>query len=177
MLFGLTINGRGKMRKALLLAALAGMSWSAASVASADYFLEIKGIAPSSGSGPLYLKVRSTGDLDGDGLPDDAVLRITCAAGKIAASHLAALPRDAASGQASGKRMHQPATFVKEWGPSSPQLMSYKPGYDLKSNTKARMAAGSDGWTSVTLSGVDGLCPAAEAAAKATKSRSNIQNN
>ncbi len=31
-------------------------------------------------------------------------------------------PRDVASGQASGKRTHQPVTFVKEWGPSSPQF-------------------------------------------------------
>jgi type VI secretion system secreted protein Hcp len=31
-------------------------------------------------------------------------------------------PRDAASGQASGKRQHQPVVFVKEWGAASPQL-------------------------------------------------------
>ncbi len=32
-------------------------------------------------------------------------------------------PQDAASGQASGKRQHQPIKIVKEWGASSPQLM------------------------------------------------------
>ncbi|GAC1456109.1 MAG: hypothetical protein PVSMB1_05710 [Gemmatimonadaceae bacterium] len=31
-------------------------------------------------------------------------------------------PRDLASGQASGKRQHGALSFVKEWGPSSPQL-------------------------------------------------------
>jgi type VI secretion system secreted protein Hcp len=31
-------------------------------------------------------------------------------------------PRDAASGQASGKRQHQPIKFTKEWGAASPQL-------------------------------------------------------
>ncbi len=31
-------------------------------------------------------------------------------------------PRDAASGQASGKRQHSPVTFVKEWGASTPQF-------------------------------------------------------
>ncbi len=31
-------------------------------------------------------------------------------------------PRDAASGQASGKRQHGAVTFTKEWGPASPQL-------------------------------------------------------
>src|SRR5689334_16128763 len=31
-------------------------------------------------------------------------------------------PRDMASGQASGRRQHQPVVFVKEWGAASPQL-------------------------------------------------------
>ena len=33
-----------------------------------------------------------------------------------------AIPRDAASGQATGKRMHRPVVFTKEWGASSPQF-------------------------------------------------------
>jgi type VI secretion system secreted protein Hcp len=31
-------------------------------------------------------------------------------------------PRDAATGQASGKRQHKPITITKEWGAASPQL-------------------------------------------------------
>ncbi len=31
-------------------------------------------------------------------------------------------PRDAASGQATGKRMYAPITFTKQWGAASPQL-------------------------------------------------------
>jgi type VI secretion system secreted protein Hcp len=31
-------------------------------------------------------------------------------------------PRDVATGQASGKRQHQPVTITKEWGAASPQL-------------------------------------------------------
>ncbi len=31
-------------------------------------------------------------------------------------------PRDVATGQASGRRQHQPVVFVKEWGAASPQL-------------------------------------------------------
>jgi type VI secretion system secreted protein Hcp len=31
-------------------------------------------------------------------------------------------PRDAATGQASGKRTHHPVSFVKAWGPSTPQF-------------------------------------------------------
>jgi len=31
-------------------------------------------------------------------------------------------PRDIATGQASGKRQHNPVSFTKEWGPSSPMI-------------------------------------------------------
>ena len=31
-------------------------------------------------------------------------------------------PRDAASGMATGRRTHQPVSFVKEWGAATPQL-------------------------------------------------------
>jgi type VI secretion system secreted protein Hcp len=47
------------------------------------------------------------------------------AAGKIkglAFHYEVASPRDAASGQASGKRQHSPVSFVKTWGAASPQL-------------------------------------------------------
>lgn len=43
------------------------------------------------------------GDLDGDGKLDRVLA-----------------PRDIATGQASGKRMHKPFTITKEWGASSP---------------------------------------------------------
>ena len=33
-------------------------------------------------------------------------------------------PRDAASGMATGKRVHHPVSFVKQWGASSPQFFS-----------------------------------------------------
>ena len=33
-------------------------------------------------------------------------------------------PRDAASGMATGRRTHQPVSFVKEWGAASPQLFT-----------------------------------------------------
>jgi type VI secretion system secreted protein Hcp len=33
-------------------------------------------------------------------------------------------PRDAATGQASGKRQHQPVTIVKPWGAASPQALT-----------------------------------------------------
>ena len=127
-------------------------------------------------AGPLSLKVHA-GDLDGDGAADDAVLRITCANGAISeSSYWLSGPRDAASGQATGKRMHKPVTFIKEWGAASPQLMKMKPTYDVKTLKGARMS-GSDGWTPISLSATDGMCAATTEAARATKTRSNIQNN
>jgi type VI secretion system secreted protein Hcp len=37
-------------------------------------------------------------------------------------SYGVAVPRDETTGQASGKRMHRPVVFTKEWGASSPQF-------------------------------------------------------
>ena len=36
--------------------------------------------------------------------------------------HTISVPRDAASGQSTGKRQHAPITIIKEWGAASPQL-------------------------------------------------------
>ena len=128
-------------------------------------------------AGPLYLQAHA-GDLDGDGAPDDAVLRLACAGGELRAAHYnVKSPRDSASGMASGKRTHHPVTFVKEWGASTPQLSKRTVGYNVKENKGARMAADAGGWTAISLSNADGLCADAAAAVKATKTRSNIQNN
>jgi type VI secretion system secreted protein Hcp len=40
----------------------------------------------------------------------------------VAFSYGVIVPRDTATGQASGKRQHQPVVFTKEWGASSPQF-------------------------------------------------------
>jgi hypothetical protein len=125
---------------------------------------------------PAYLEVHA-GDLDGDGRPDDAYLRLTCTDGKLQqASYEVKSPRDVATGQASGKRQYAPIKIVKEWGAASPELSKIKPQYDIKTlKGNERMA---DGWTAITLNNSDGLRAATEAAAKgAVKSRSNIQNN
>lgn len=127
------------------------------------------------GNGPYYLDVHA-GDLDGDGLPDDAYLRLVCADGRLQQASYEVKPRDSASGMATGKRMHKPLTVVKEWGPASPQLLALKPTYDVK-KLKGNERAAAEGWTQMSLANADGLCTAAEAAAGAVKSRSNIQNN
>jgi hypothetical protein len=151
---------------------------TAASAAGDEHYLQIKGVGRDGPTGPLYLQ--ATGDLDGDGVGDEAIVRLMCTGGELSsADYQVKGPRDAASGMASGKRTHKPVTFVKEWGPATPQLMAMKPTYDVKKveGTGAKTMA-EDSWHQVTLANAGGLCPAAEAAAaKITKSRSNIQNN
>jgi hypothetical protein len=127
--------------------------------------------------GPLYIEVQA-GDLDGDGVSDDAYLKLICADGKLQqALYQVKGPRDSASGQASGKRMHKPVTFVKEWGPASPQLLTVKPTYDVKTlKGNERVAADPEGWAPLSLSSGDQLCSVLTQQ-RITKSRSNIQNN
>nr|NUR38271.1 hypothetical protein [Sphingomonas sp.] len=126
-------------------------------------------------SGQLYLQVHG-GDLDGDGISDDAVLKLVCAAGKLTSASFVVAPRDSSSGMPTGKRQHSPLTIVKDWGAASPELREMKPSYDVKAIKAGRVAA--DGWTDVSLANSDGLCGATQAAALAiVKSKSNITNN
>ena len=139
---------------------------------------KIVSVGSSSPTSPATYVVIQAGDLDGDGAPDDAYLKLACADGQLTkAWYQVKGPRDAASGMASGKRTHKPVTFVKEWGPSTLQLSAIKPTYDIKTIKSAR-TAGMDDWSSISLANTDGLCAAAGEAAKVvTKTSSNIQNN
>src|SRR5215210_9519987 len=104
---------------------------TATAAASADYYLQIKGVGRDAPAGPIYLQ--TSGDLDGDGVEDEAIVRLVCAGGELrTAEYSIKAPRDVATGQSSGKRTHKPVTFVKEWGPATPQLMAMKPTYDVK---------------------------------------------
>lgn len=137
--------------------------------------LSIYGVGGETG-GPLYLQAHA-GDLDGDGLPDDAYLQLVCSDGKLQQASYEVKPRDSTSGMASGKRMHKPLTVIKEWGAASPQLKALKPSYDVKTlKGNERLAA--DGWTELSLANTDGLCGAAQAAAVIkTKTKSNQSND
>lgn len=129
--------------------------------------------SPVAGDAALYLTIQA-GDLDGDGAPDDAYLKLMCDGPGVSGSwYQVKGPRDAGSGLATGKRQHKPLTIIKEWGASTPQLAAIKPTYDVKKveGTGARLTGG---WAPISLNGTDGLCGAAR---KATKTRSNIQNN
>jgi len=167
------------MRLAPTIAGTLLLLANAAMAASADYYLKFDAVGRDPG-GPTYLKAHSSADLDGDGLADDVIVRMECAAGTM---HMADFwvtgPHDASSGQASGKRMHKPFTIVKEWGAATPQLSAMKAGYDIKKveGTGARAKTTmQDDWNPISLSKSEELCAAA-ATARATKTRSNIQNN
>ena len=143
--------------------------WSPATIVSIG--------SSSSDNGSNYLVVQA-GDLDGDGVSDDAYLKLACTDGKLTQSwYQVKGPRDSASGVATGKRQHKPFTLVKEWGAASPELMAMKPTYDVKAMKGARLSAVDD-WSPIVLRNTDGLCDAARTAAKTvTKTSSNIQNN
>ena len=137
--------------------------------------MTILSVGSGSHGSPYYLRV-AAGDLDGDGLADEAYLKLDCADGVLKqASYIVKGPRDSASGMATGKRMHKPFTVVKEWGAPSPQLSAMRPTYNVKKMEGARSAM--DDWTSLSLGKTDGLCPATDAAAVSVKAKSNITNN
>ncbi len=168
------------MRTVAMIAGGLLLAANAAMAASSDYFLKIDAVGRDPG-GPIYMKAHSSGDLNGDGLADAIIIRMDCTAGVMhTAQYQVTSPRDAASGQASGKRMHKPFKIVKEWGAATPQLMAMKTGYDVKKveGTGARAKTmNEDSWHAITLSNSEDLCAAAVAAKIVTKTSSNIQNN
>jgi hypothetical protein len=127
--------------------------------------VKVKGAARDAPSGPILLKVESSRDDDGDGKADEGVLRIVCARDQVRSASFhynVKSPRDSASGMASGKRTHHPVTFVKEWGPSTPQFFQARLKTLVTAKTEPKSAFGA-GWVPVTLSNTDGLCAAAKA--------------
>ena len=139
--------------------------------------LQIYGIGGEP-TGALFVQVHA-GDLDGDGTPDDAVLKLDCDGNQLRGAQYTVVARESGSGMPTGKRQHAPITIVKEWGAASPQLAKMTPSYDIKKveGTGARMAGDGPDWAPIALANADGLCAAAAAAVKAHKTRSNIQNN
>ena len=156
-----------------LLAVAAVSPGDGKTMASDDWQqLAIYGVG-GGGGGPLYLQVH-TGDLDGDGVPDDAILKLVCADGQVTQ---ALLRRETSGlGSESERRQHAPVTFVKEWGAATPQLMAAKPTYDVKT-MKGNERVAADGWTQLSLGNAEGLCGAAAAAVVKTKTKSNQSND
>ena len=69
----------------------------------------------------FYMTVNGTkqGTFKGESLRERHEGKISC----LAFHYNVKSPRDSASGQASGKRTHQPVSFVKTWGPATPQFL------------------------------------------------------
>lgn len=158
---------------------LASIGLALATAPSAQ-LLTITGVSqPTAEVIPLQV---TAGDLDGDGVADSGMLLLRCSGNAVSGAELhynVKSPRDSASGQASGRRSHVvPHVFET----SGPRLATLRPSYDLKKAQAARMTSrkGYDLYVALSLTSAEGLCTAAgeEAAkVKATKSRSNIQNN
>jgi len=162
----------------LMLLSLAMAASPGAKVVAADDWQQLKIVSVGhTAEGPYYLDAHA-GDLDGDGSPDDAYLKLVCTAGKLQQASYEIKPREAGSGLATGKSMQKPIVVVRGWDPVSARLSAAGTGYDLKNGTKARTAAGGDGWTPLSLSSGDETCAALAAQrSKIVKSKSNITNN
>nr|WP_314445997.1 hypothetical protein [uncultured Sphingomonas sp.] len=140
----------------------------------------IDGVAAPTSDGMIPLSV-ATGDLDGDGAADRGTLLIRCAGDSVTEAMWLNVksPRDSTSGLATGKRTHiMPHVFE----PAGSRLAAMRGTWDLKEAKGARIVGkkGYDYYHALSLGNVAGLCAAALAQAatvKATKSRSNIQNN
>ena len=155
----------------ITLFALASPAPEAKTMAHDDWLqATIVSVGSPSPTSPATYVVVQAGDLDGDGVSDDAYLKLACSDGKLTqAWYQVKGPRDAGSGMPTGKRQHRPVTFVKEWGAATPQLSAIKPTYNIKTLKGARAATGEDDWLPISLAGTDGLCETAGAAAKAVE--------
>ncbi len=129
--------------------------------ASSDMFLQIK-----DAKGETRVVACAAGACVVDGLLTGQYSALVCdAQGKVVPSNMVldymiVSPRDAASGLATGKRMHKPFTITKELGRTA-----------ATANTIAIDETGAQLVIGVSSAAVDA------AAAKIGKSRSNIQNN
>ncbi len=94
----------------------------------------------------LY-QVTSDADSDGDGFNDSGWLRVACDGAVVSAVYYTVKsPRDVATGQSSGKRMHKPFIITKELDKSTPmfktgggKVVGSALSWDLGKNKSARM--------------------------------------
>lgn len=81
-------------------------------------------------------------DLDGDGMSDEGWLRVACSGGvaTAAAYYSVKSPRDAASGQPTGKRMHKPFNITMELDRKG-GVVGRSVSWDIKEAKGAKVAA------------------------------------
>ena len=133
-------------------AAIASVVMVAAAPAGATDFTVV---GLSNGISMNYAKIEWTRSA---GAMESGVVKFRCDGGAMTGAWLYA-PRDLATGQASGKRMHKPFTIVKEWGAASPAVS--KGSWDLATGKGARSVGGvsaMDDWTAITITGLDQAC-------------------
>ena len=118
-----------KLFRSLLL--LSTLSIASTAFAASDSYLKIE----SSKGEKRVVRCADGACTVSDLAPGDYTVTCCTADGKAltgsaAVSHEIKSPRDLASGQATGKRMHKPFTVTKEWSASSPSLRVNLPEQD-----------------------------------------------
>lgn len=155
---------------AALMLPAAGLAQSDQSEVSAkakawmvNNFVTVKGVAQDAPDGPILLLVSADKDLDGDGASDDGIVRIVCEGGQVrSATFRPGVDEDGQARLGGG---------VRRWRAS--RAISHK----IKLANATVSGIDQRGWTPVSVSSVGEICQPAIDAVKATKSRSNIQNN
>jgi len=79
-------------------------------------------LKPPPGPGAYEFYVSIVGNKQGKFKGDSAKASRKDWIAALSFSYEVSSPRDAATGQATGKRQHRPVTITKEWGASSPQI-------------------------------------------------------
>ena len=96
---------------------------SAMSPASGTIVLQATATYSDGTSADRLYQVSSDADSDGDGLNDSGWLRVACdGAVTSAVYYTVKSPRDVATGQSSGRRMHKPFIIIKELDKSTPMF-------------------------------------------------------
>ena len=139
-------------RFAMLGGALAvGAAGAAAAMSPASGTIVMRATATFSDgtSADRLYEVSSDADSDGDGHNDSGWLRVACdGAVTSAVYYTVKSPRDVATGQSSGKRMHKPFVITKELDKSTPmfktgggKVVGSTVGWDLATGKGSRVAA------------------------------------
>ena len=138
------------------IAKIAAIASAAVVVATPALATDFTVVGLSSSVSMNYAKIEWTRSA---GAMESGVVKFRCDGGVVSGAWLYS-PRDMASGQASGKRMHKPFVITKEWGAVSPGVS--KGSWDLATGKGARSAGGGvmamDDWTAITVAGLDQAC-------------------
>jgi hypothetical protein len=134
----------------------------------------------SDGSSADRLYSVTVADLDGDGVNDEGWLRVACADGAVTAVSYYSVksPRDAASGMASGKRMHKPFKITAELdrtaGPGA-AAVGKTVSWDIKEAKGAK--AGAAGKTTYDVKKVEGTGARAAAGGEVEDGKTMTQDD